>query len=166
MNYKVKKNFLKKSLAKEIYKLMSSNNFAWFYMDNIAKRDDNKRFHFTHMLVKDSQINSPHFDFIARPLIDLIPSKKFEVIRVKCNLFVRENKNYESDLHVDDHDPHKVLLYYVNSNNGYTSLKDKVKIPSVENSALFMDGGIPHRAVSQTDTKIRMNINIVYRELF
>lgn len=161
MNYKVVKDFLHPDMCNKIYSIMTSNNFPWHYIDSIATDEDNKRFYFTHMLILDSMINSSFHPSIHIPLEEKIDHKT--ILRSKCNLFVKENENFHSEKHVDHEFKHKVCLYYVNTNNGYTLLDNKIKVDSIANTALFFDGEIPHQAVSQTDTKVRLNINITYQ---
>ena len=108
----------------------------------------------------DSQINSEFYIDIEKTIIDKM--KYTKIYRIKGNCFVKEPENFKSENHTDEDFDHKVLLYYVNTNNGYTLLADKIKIDSVANRALLFDGNIPHRAVSQTNTKIRLNINVTY----
>ena len=86
-----------------------------------------------------------------------------EVLRVQVNCFVKQPKPIFTGIHTDDERNHNVLLYSVNTNNGYTILDPNgknIKVPSVANQALFFDGAIEHRAVTQTDTNVRFNINI------
>ena len=65
--------------------------------------------------------------------------------------------------HVDRYDSHMVGLYSVNTNNGYTLFEDGTKVESVENQMVIFDGKRKHCSVAQTDTKLRINININFR---
>ena len=162
MEYKIFKNVLSKSDFDNIKNTLTSNKFPWYYCPNIASNSDNKRFYFSHMFYMENKINSDYYDVI-KPILNFIPIKYNQLLRIKSNCFVREVKNFKSLKHIDDDKSHKVFLYYVNTNNGYTILhhkNKKIKIPSIENTAVAFDGHIQHQAVSQTDTKIRININI------
>ena len=167
MNYTVLENVLDFELSENIKNIMSSNDFPWYYLPNISGEDDNERFHFTHMLSYREE-HSKWYEYMALPIIKKIPREGgvgINVHRVKVNLFVKEKENLPSKKHTDEAFPHKVALYYVNTNNGYTLLygdKENIKIPSIQNNMLILDGSIPHSAVSQTDTKIRMGVNITY----
>tara|TARA_E500000305_G_scaffold92174_1_gene80130 strand:- start:2845 stop:3330 length:486 start_codon:yes stop_codon:yes gene_type:complete len=160
MDYKIKDNFLSKEENNYLYKTLTNNYFPWFYVDCIGKPYDNKRFYFTHMFMLEEQINSEFYKDIEKTIISKLDYNK--IYRVKANCFVKEPKNFKSEKHVDEDFDHKVLIYYLNTNNGHTLLEDKVKIDSINNRALFFNGSIKHSAVSQTDTKIRLNINITY----
>ena len=165
MNYTIIENFLPLDDSDKIENTLMSNEFPWFYVNSIGSEEDNKRFYFSHIFYHNNLINSSYFYNLISPIIYYFEKNNFKInklIRVKGNLFVKENKNFKSFNHVDAEEKHFVLLYYANTNNGYTLLNDKVKIPSIKNTAVVFDGSIQHRAVSQTDTKIRTNININY----
>lgn len=163
MKYEIIKNFLSESNHINLKRSLVTRNFPWGYIDAIGDVNDNKRFHFQHMFFLSDQtvncVKTPYY-YLIEPLLQKLNYQK--VIRVKGNLMVRESENYLCSKHIDFNKPHTVCLYYVNTNNGYTLLNDKIKIPSMENTAVIFDGMIPHQAASQTDTKIRLNININY----
>ena len=54
------------------------------------------------------------------------------------------------------------MLYSINTNNGFTLFENGDKVLSKENRAIIFDGKIKHKSVSQTDKKVRINININY----
>jgi hypothetical protein len=164
MKYKIFKNVLSESDFKKLESIISSDGFPWYYSPTIAKNSDNKRFYFSHMIYMNDKINSDYYNLIT-PILDFISVKESQLLRIKVNCFVRETKNFKSLKHIDDERKHKVFLYYVNSNNGYTILHlndKKIKVPSIKNTGVLFDGDIEHQAVSQTDTKVRHNININY----
>jgi len=160
MNYKVIKNFLPKKVHKEIQTIMTAGNFPWYYCDSGGDPTDTERYYFIHIFKTHEKINSDFWNPIMVPILERFQPK--EIYRVRGNLTPKEEKNYESSAHTDEIFKHKVALYYVNTNNGYTLIEDKIKIPSIANSCLFFDGHLSHKAVSQTDEKIRVNVNITY----
>lgn len=160
MDYKIKDNFLSEEENNYLYQTLTNNYFPWFYIDYIGTPNDSNRFYFTHMFVLDQKINSEFYGDIEKIILSKINYNK--IYRIKANCYVKEPKNFKSEKHTDENFEHKVLIYSLNTNNGYTLLDEKVKIDSIKNRALFFNGLIEHRAVSQTDTKIRLNINITY----
>ena len=58
----------------------------------------------------------------------------------------------------------KILLYYINTNNGGTEFANGDFAKSVANRAVIVDGDIEHQTVGQTDTDVRIIININYME--
>jgi len=164
MKYKIFKNVLNKNDFKKIENIISSNNFPWYYSPTVGTDNDNERFYFSHMIFMNEKINSDFYNLIE-PVLNFISVKKSQLLRIKVNCFVRETENFKSLKHIDSEKKHKVFLYYLNTNNGYTILhlkNKKVKVPSIKNTGVLFDGDIEHQAVSQTDTKIRININVNY----
>ena len=72
------------------------------------------------------------------------------------------SNSFKSGFHVDNDGPHKVALYYINSNNGYTEFESGETIQCVKNRLIIFDGSIEHRSVKQTNTKTRVAINTNY----
>jgi len=164
MSFNIIENFLPENQSTEIEDFLSDNNFPWFYRPSIGNKKDNQRFYFSHMFVDDKKVNSDFFGIIKKYIVDRL---EFKILhRVKANLFVKVNENYASCSHVDYDFKHQFFsaIYYVNTNNGSTLLNDKISVNSIKNRLLIFDGRLPHRAISQTDTKIRMNINFVFEE--
>jgi len=152
-------NFLNKKTHEEIKNLLFSNNFPWYYNDFVANKLDNKKFFFAHTLIREEKTNSSYSDFFIKPILEKISYKK--LIRAKINCYTRSQKKIKSSFHVDQVDNHTVLLYNVNTNNGYTLFKkNNKKIYSLENSLIVFNGNQEHCSVSQTNEKLRININI------
>ena len=156
---KVINNFLNKNIHKKIKDLLFSGNFPWYYNDFVAGKLDNKNFFFTHTLIREEKTNSGYCDFFLKPILEKISYKK--LIRAKINCYTKSQKKIKSAFHVDQVNNHTVLLYNVNTNNGYTLFKkNNKKIYSLENSLIIFNGNKEHCSVSQTDEKLRININI------
>ena len=159
LDYKVINNFLPKKIHKKILQTMTAGNFQWYYCDSGGNQKDKERYYFVHIF-KSDKVNSDFWNPVIVPVLEKFKPK--EIFRVRGNLTPRENKNYQTANHKDENFKHMVAIYYVNTNNGYTLIEDKIKVPSVANSCLFFNGNYKHRAVSQTDTKTRIIINITY----
>jgi len=157
---KIIDNFLPKETADLIEEKMLCNTFPWFYEDCVNTAKDNKRFFFTHAIIKERVCYSGFYESIAAPILNKLQPNK--ISRIKCNLYPRENEQYIKGFHIDLPEKHKVLLYSVNTNNGFTLFENGDKVPSIKNTALVFDGNLKHVGVPQTDEKIRMNININY----
>ena len=155
---KIINNFLNKNIHKKIKDLLFSGNFPWYYNDFVAGKLDNKNFFFTHTLIREEKTNSGYCDFFLKPILEKISYKK--LIRAKINCYTKMEKNRISKFHIDQFSDHKVALYTVNTSNGYTLFKEGNKFYSLENSLLIFDGNKKHCSVTQTDKKLRININI------
>ena len=175
--HRVITDFAPKELHENINKIMSSPQFAWFYLPYVAEEwsrlgqegrswmreqaaDD---FYFTHTFYssKTKSVNSDSFDDIIVPLCSILLGKDMPLIRAKANLFTKRDKQMKYGFHTDyKFDKHTTLVYSVNTNNGYTEFKDGTIIPSIANQLLIFDGNMHHRSVGQTDIRNRMNLNI------
>jgi hypothetical protein len=151
-------NFLDKNIHKEIKKTMFGVDFPWYYLAQIASPDDETDFMFNHTFYGNNQMLSQYFPTLVMPIIGNI--KYNYLIRIKANLYTKKDKHIIHGFHVDSFEPHRVALYSINTNNGYTEFEDGEKFYSIENRLIIFDGKKKHRSVSQTDENIRVNINI------
>ena len=86
----------------------------------------------------------------------------------KANMFTRLEKNYVCGYHTDientsDMGDTYTMIYYINTNNGGTQIKDGDFIPSIKNTAVLMSGDISHSSVIQTDKNVRLNMNFNFK---
>ena len=157
MDYKIIDNFLTKEQNKLIEKTLSANTFPWYYVDGIIENDDH--YHLNHSFMLAGKVNSDYFSIIE-PLLKKIKYKN--ILRIRSNLTLKHVKKITYSKHRDDHVPHKVLLYYVNTTNAGTFLENK-KIQCKKNRAVIFNGNIWHSPIAQTDTKTRIVINVTYQ---
>ena len=84
------------------------------------------------------------------------------LIRIKANLYPStDNIEYQSE-HIDYDYSHKGAIFYLNTNDGFTTLEDGTKIESVENRILLFDPSKPHNSTTCTNDKCRVNVNFNY----
>jgi hypothetical protein len=167
MDYKVIKNFIPKNHFIPIYEYLTTSRspMEWKYNEDVGNEGDNSTFLFFKGIYpfEEEHIKDGHFKIIV-PL--LFYSNIYTPTRIRINCFPKTPTPVKTEPHNDQEYPHRVLLYSINTNNGCTVLDpegENIKIPSVANQALFFDGSIKHQAITQTDTNIRVNININYR---
>ena len=144
-----------------------SSNFPYYFQESVSYvRDDDPKYFFNHTLYRYNSVQSAFYDWIMNPLLEILQPKI--LLRSKVNCFICDVTNYIHDFHVDDDTrQHKVALWYANTNNGKTILKidnKMIKIDSIANRMIIFNGNILHAPMSQTDTKIRVNININFME--
>tara|TARA_Y100000004_G_C8708965_1_gene325051 strand:- start:59 stop:562 length:504 start_codon:yes stop_codon:yes gene_type:complete len=162
------KNFLDKNTADKIEKLLSSVDFPWFYKTPVVENRDNNEnvdhdYFFSHIFCHNNNFTSLWYDEVILPIIKKLDFKINNIYRARANLTNKTTKHIRYGFHNDHDFNHKVLLYYVNSNNGYVNIEDKnLKIKPIKNSLLLVDGKTRHEVVSQTDTNIRLVVNITY----
>ena len=56
----------------------------------------------------------------------------------------------------------KTIVYYINTNNGYTEFENGVRVESVSNRACIFDSNLKHTGVTCTNEKRRVMINFNY----
>ena len=160
-------NFLDQEVFLEIKKFIMSPRCQWRYVNYIAHkdgRDNDKDGYFVHSFkdchpqtFEDRYPESPHFPLIAK-ILDKI--KYQNILRIRSSLYPRRDVQKPDPFHIDYNFPHKVCIFYVNTNNGYTMFENGEKIPSVENQLATFDGNEKHCSVVQTDTSARYIVNI------
>jgi len=153
---KVIDNFLPKNNFLEIKNTLESNNFPWFFQNTVSGKDND--YYFIHHLYNHDTISSNFFDMV-KPILKKINIKS--LIRIKCNMYPSTERSQKHSKHKDYPFEHLGAIYYVNSNNGYTSIGNK-KIESIENRILLFDPSVEHNSVTCTNKKVRLNINFNY----
>jgi hypothetical protein len=160
MAYRVIDNFLSEEAFKQVKEIVCSINFPWFFAENVANKADESDVFFTHFLFTKNKVNSDYFDPIMTPFIERIEPRA--IIRARANLTIGQEKLIEHGRHTDFPYQHKVMLFYVNTCNGFTRLEDDVKVDCVANRALFVDGDVEHNSTNCTDEKKRFVISLNY----
>tara|TARA_R110000751_G_scaffold73703_1_gene149044 strand:- start:19 stop:531 length:513 start_codon:yes stop_codon:yes gene_type:complete len=166
---KIIKNFLPEDFNKHLEKKLLSNVFPWYFHPSsvISPYKEDKHFVFYHEFITDRKINSEWWP-VVKPLADKIKSvyPKIEILRIKANLYTNQNKSIKFGKHIDNRFEPKFWssIYYVNSNNGKTHIGKKV-VSSVANSIVVFDGKTPHYGMVQTDTPVRLLINVIFKTI-
>ena len=160
-------NFLDQEVFLEIKKFIMSPRCQWRYVNYIAHkdgRDNDNDGYFVHSFkdchpqtFEDRYPESPHFPLIVK-ILDKIQYQN--ILRIRSSLYPRRDVQKPDPFHVDYNFPHRVCIFYVNTNNGYTMFESGEKIPSVENQLATFDGSEKHCSVVQTDTPARYIVNI------
>ncbi len=155
------KNFLAPELIEKIKARVFSQDFPWYFRNNMVNND---HFWFNHSFYREGKSQSPHYEEWILPIINKLNYKI--LICARCNMTIKENKSYTSDLHTDYKLPNlKTAIFYLNTCNGGTVLmidsKEKF-IETEENKIIIFPGETLHRAVSQTDVDRRIVFNINY----
>ena len=154
-------NFLNQADYEKLRNIMLGDDFPWYFQQEVLYfTKDKTQFFWSHVFFEHDKGITSSFYKILDPLLKKLKFKA--LIRVKANLYSRQDKIIEHDNHSDFSFPHKGALFSLNTCNGFTILKDNTKIPSVGNRVLLFDPSIPHRSSTCTDAKVRCNININY----
>ena len=160
-------NFLSPEIHSILYQRLcctpqNDQDFYWNYHAGVTSEKDNN-FYFTNLLLDRTQSDtwvSPFYHDVAGPILGQLNFNT--VTRIKLNLYTNLGYHQKHGFHVDFQHNHKVLLYSLNTCNGYTEFADGEKVPSIANQAYIFDGKREHQSVTQTDAQIRVNVNIVF----
>lgn len=144
-------------------KIFDDSNFLWQFNSmrehTNSNRKEDKPFQFVHFLYYDFCQTSDYFVYV-KPIIKKLKIRA--LLRIKVNLTTMSQNIIEGDFHVDDEHDHKVAIFYVNSNDGYTLFEDGTKIESVANRIVLFDGSLRHTGTNCTDKQRRVVINFNY----
>lgn len=162
--YKIIDNFLSIDDYNFILKNTIYNDFFNLYLNHgVAFRNKSKDgIFFTHNFVYNKKITSDFFNVLS-PIIEKIKIK--ELIRIQLNLYPKTTFVNKHEWHNDLDYSHQGLIYYLNTNNGYTILKNNffnTKIKSIKNRALFFDPSKEHKSTTCTNSNFRSNIIFNY----
>jgi len=162
MTVEIHDNFLDPADHQLILETMTdSSQFPWYYNNGIAHGPslDPRDFQFTHSFYRHHAWNS-EFGNMLEPLLEKI--KPVAILRIKANLGPIEAEHRYGGWHNDYEVQCKTAVYYVNTNNGWTEFKDGQKAESLANRLVEFDSHHEHSGVSQTDTSVRVLINLNY----
>ena len=159
MEYEVIDDFLEKEEFLKIKNTMMGDNFPWFYNSTVANPNLKDGFYFTHCFFKEYHLTSDKYNLLY-PIFNKLNFKS--IIRAKGNFYPKTEKIKEHGTHSDYEFTHKGFILYINTNNGFTRLKNGVKIESIENRGLLFDPSIEHNSSTCTDQHGRININFNY----
>jgi hypothetical protein len=168
---KIIDNFLDDDNFLMVKKFMMSPRCQWRFIDFIAhkdKRDNDKDGYFVHSFkdlnpdtMKERFQESPNISILSNLMNKIKDNVSYQnVLRIRSSLYPRRSIQKPDPMHLDYDFPHKVCIYYVNTNNGYTMFENGEKVSSLENRLLIFDGLEKHCSVVQTDTAARFIINI------
>jgi hypothetical protein len=156
----IKKNYLNKIDFDKIKSKIMAFDFPWFFEPKMTNKGwGRENPFFFHCFYDNFLPNSHHFQLFENCLKDL---KVKSLIKIRANLNLNFKEPYYSNWHVDQEIPCKTALLYLNTNNGYTEIKDGEKILKInceENTMVMFDSHHLHRLVSQTDEQRRIAIN-------
>ena len=145
--------------------LTKGRQIPYYYEDYVGDESDDSDFYFVHHLFHIDDNNVPVCSqMFTRILTPILGRLNFNyLMRTKINLYTKKSKFIQTKMHIDNTQPHMVGLYSINTNNGYTLFEDGTKVESIENQMVIFDGSRKHCSVAQTDTNIRVNININFQ---
>ena len=163
MDYEVIDNFLPQELF-ERYSFLLGREMPMFYSDGVSSQSDDDEFYWYHSFFNQHQPSSQYYQDFTFPILAQINAKA--IISSRANWFPRTHDIIEHGTHVDSSFPHRNVVFYINTNNGFTRLHDEsggsVVVNSVANRALLFDGLIRHNSTTCSDQKVRCTMAVNY----
>ena len=127
-------------------------------------------FQFTHIIVANGKVVSPHYPLFKELFLDKLGSIECQRMRICVNANTHEVM--ENGYHKDWYDSNEnnlmnAAIFYLNTCDGYTgikTMKGKIKkIESVENRIGIFPAHWLHTGTTTSNSKLRTILNIVYR---
>jgi len=160
-------NFLSDMFFKKLKNIVEGYHFQWYFQNATVsdlQKEPQNNFMFTHNLFREGK-KASDWSVTFEPIIYAINEKVKvkELVRMKLNLYTNQHKNIKHAPHQDFEDPENEnptigLLNFTNCNGG-TNI-DKTVYNSKENEILIFDNKLKHFGITQTDTPIRIVLNI------
>ena len=159
IEYKIVDDFLNKEDFKNLESLMMGSSIDWHHVGGAISVDNAYLVHpFFYYDRNKHPINSPFFQDLY-PLLKKLSLKG--LVRIKANFFPATERIEDHNLH-DHGSSHKMAIYSINTNNGYTKLEDGRKVSSIANRVLIFDPLNPHASSSCSDKNCRVNLVVDY----
>jgi hypothetical protein len=171
LNTRIKKNLLPSIYFNKLNQLVMGRGFPWYYLNQTVsypgvKQDDH--FMFVHVLYNTTP-KTPTSTFFKEfePILYFLDYPIKELLRMKLNLYTNQNKKIKHVRHTDIYDYDKnrprekvtlSLFNFVTCNGG--TLINKKKYSSNANELVIFDNAHKHSGIVQTDTQVRVVLNI------
>jgi len=161
MLYKVIDNFLPSVSAIKLRDFLLGADFPYYYQYSVSYfNPQDHYYYFNHQLYRNGACESWYYSQIIPGFLEPLAVK--ELLRAKVNAYPRESANVLHSLHTDLREPHSAAIWSANDCDGGTRLiidGESIDIQSRHNRMIVFDGSVEHAPISQTDQKLRVNIN-------
>lgn len=176
------------------YFITNQNNLIWYYHNNInyqnlkeepliltnpSKVETKKNDGFVIMPNRNETLVSKEIQKLIEQIkehaVNKLGIKVRNTIRIKINLNKPQTldlKDINEGIHVDNLSEHITLIYYINTNDGYTIFYEndkktiKDKIDCIENRLVAFNGLTPHVGVPSTKIdKCLINFNLIEQKI-
>tara|TARA_R100001163_G_scaffold28616_1_gene22930 strand:+ start:202 stop:681 length:480 start_codon:yes stop_codon:yes gene_type:complete len=157
--FKIIDNFINMGDLAVLKSVLESNSFPWYFQKTSVKGSSKELdCHFGHNFYLNDNVSSDHIKLL-NPIIEKL--KVNSLIRVKANLTIKSDKQLNTTPHLDQMFDCKVALYYLNTNNGPTTINNK-KVDSVQNRIVIFNSDVKHYSTTCTDKQTRITLNFNY----
>ena len=167
LTIKVIKNVLNDSIHRNILSTVEAHEVSWHKSEVLRNSKD---YQFSHTIYEDHNVTSNLFD-VFKPLFTKLEIKLFHRVRLNCNIKKNDNRIL-GGFHIDYGDINTLIpenlmigIYYLNSTNGKTLIKENGKIREIKciaNSVVLFSGNLEHSGTTHTDKDFRYVLNLNY----
>jgi len=172
VDFKVIENFLDKDQFVNLQSIFLSNNFPWFYHDNIsgANKSALGDFGFGHSVLHNGTKSSAYT--IVEPILHsiCIASNTKEILKVRADMTVFSTYGHQHQPHLDLHEPHVVSILYLTESDAETVIFKNIdtdkklfeeykRIAPQENKLVVFNGAYYHTGHSPASTNRRVLLN-------
>jgi len=160
-------NIFSSEYFESLQKMFLSNSFPWFIeSDSVYENDGHPQL--IHLIYRNFEPVSESWNYIKDLIGTLQSYGLYGLYRIKANGTPIYSEIVEKEFHVDMREPdksvtpHRVAIFYINSNDGYTIFEDGTKVDSVANRMVLFPGHLKHAGTTCTNAPLRVVLNIVY----
>jgi len=179
MDIKVIDNFLSKSYHEKLFKILTSADFPWYFINNITQTgsSDLREFGFNHTFWDTDGQRENFYSWFWKPalyqMMDVIECDL--ILRSRCDMTTHTDGNFLHSPHIDFDFPHFSTIFYINDCDGDTLFYDKrttntdeiqfldlneiKRVTPKANRLIIFDGDIIHTGSSPSKNKKRILIN-------
>jgi hypothetical protein len=155
-------NFLSDDEFIKVRDVMMGDWVPWYL--NIGKVfTDDDGYQLTHTFYNENCVKSEWLNHL-KPIV--VKLEAVSLLRIKANLTPKESEHRLTEFHCDvGHKQREgwcTSIFYINTNDGYTALKDGTKIESVANRLLTFPSATMHAGSACTNENVRVLINFNY----
>ena len=159
MTHQIIDNFLSEEKFLKVKNSILNSEFSWNLTPWVSNLSENLKttssYYFTHLFYSGLFVDSNCYIFVD--ILNQLEVKS--LIRIKANLYPStDNIEYQSE-HIDYDYEHRGAIFYLNTNDGLTTLEDGTKVESIANRILLFNPSKPHNSTTCTNDKCRVNVN-------
>jgi hypothetical protein len=166
MSIAIYDNFLPTAAFNHLVSTLTRHDFPWQEAavlrdppPDLPVAENRQLIHGFYLWSRQSKEESPWLPMLS-PLLEAI-GWEHRYFKIKANKTWRRPQPLQFGMHQDTQRPGaRTLVYYLNSNNGYTLFAQGSRVMSIANRLALFDARLWHSGVACTDTAERLLINI------
>ena len=155
-------NFLPDWLHQTALMIIKSDSTLWQCTKILNEDKLNVPIQYNRQLTYRINENSTMYHAVLLPIFQKLGISSKKIIRSKVNNNLASQEIREHGFHVDTDKECNVLIYYFNTNDGYTLFENGDKVESVANRLIKFKSNLRHTGTTCTDQPNRYVLNVNY----